>query len=123
MDPSRSPARLRTAFGRTYYALYLLVRKEISTRYHVAHRYLPHGALYTHRQSVHAHKHVRELGRELQRMYTLRQKADYELGPDPTVQGQLDDPDLVRSLIDRVEVLAQTLPRLDFAPVVPLFRP
>src|SRR4051812_40040099 len=123
MVPAASPARLRTGFGRAYYALFLLVRTEISVRYQVPYRRLQHGALFTHLQSVRASKHLRGLGRELQRMYTLRQKADYELAPDPNVKGQLNDPDLVEGLVDRVERLTKTLPRLDFASVVPLLRP
>jgi len=123
MVPAASPARLRTGFGRAYYALFLLVRTEISVRYQVPYRRLQHGALFTHLQSVRASKHLRGLGRELQRMYTLRQKADYELAPDPNVKGQLEDPDLLDALIDRAEELAATLPQLDFSPVIPLLDP
>jgi len=118
-----TPARLRTAFGRAYYALFLLVREEISSRHHIHYRRLPHGAVYTHLQSPRAGQEVRELGRELQRMYTLRQNADYELAPNLVVKGQLEDVELLGSLINRTRKLAAILHQLDFSPVVPLFRP
>lgn len=126
LSAARMPLRsayLRTAFGRAYYALYLLVRAELSARHNIPYRRLPHGAVYTHLQSARASKHVRELGRDLQRMYTLRQKADYDVAPDAGVKWQLEDADLIDALIDRAEQLAATLPRLDFSPIVPLFRP
>lgn len=119
----RGPAALRTAFGRVYYALYLLVREELATRYRIHHRHLPHGAVFTHLQSPRAGRHVRELGRDLQRMYRLRQAADYELAPNPVAQGQLADAGLAGSLIEIAERRAKALPRLDFAPVVPLLDP
>src|SRR6185503_17345435 len=100
---------LRTAFGRAYYGLFLLVRTEISVHYRVPYRRLQHGALYTHLQSSAAGKHLRELGRELQRMDTFRQQADYELAPDPRVKSQLEDAELLNALIDRAEELATTL--------------
>lgn len=117
------PARLRTAFGRVYYALYLLVREELSRRYRIPHRHLPHGAVYTHLQSPRASGRVRELGRDLQRMYRLRQTADYELAPDAEANRQLEDVALVGSLIHLAETQAKALPQLDFAPVVALLHP
>jgi hypothetical protein len=117
-----SAAYLRTAFGRAYYALYLLVRSEIARRHGINHRHLPHGALYTHLQSSRASGRVRELGRELQRMYEFRQKADYDLAPGARMTAQLEDTNLLNSLINRADEFAAELPHLDFSPVVPLFQ-
>jgi hypothetical protein len=118
-----TPARLRTAFGRVYYALYLLVREELTRRYSIPYRHLPHGAVYTHLQSPRVSGRVRELGRDLQRMYRLRQKADYELAPDATVKGELEDAELVGSLARLAEERAKALPQLDFSPILPLLLP
>jgi hypothetical protein len=86
-----SSARVRAAYGRAYYGLYLSVRAVIANRHRVDHRKLKHGAVYTHLQSPRAAKEVQRVGRELQRLYTLRQKADYELAPTDPWRGHLDD--------------------------------
>lgn len=44
-------ARVRTAYGRAYYALYLLVRTELAHRHRILPRRLHYGAVYTHLQS------------------------------------------------------------------------
>ena len=122
-QPEAAVARLRTAFGRVYYALYLLVREELSRRHRIPYRHLPHGAVYTHLQSPRASGRVRELGRDLQRMYRLRQTADYELAPDPVAKGQLEDARLVDLLIHLATEQAKALPQLDFSPIVALLDP
>jgi len=114
-------ARVRTALGRTYYALYLLVRAEIARRHGVSLRSLQHGAMYTRLQSPRASDEVRQLGRDLQLLYTLRQMADYELDPAPSWKKQLEDAEGAAALVRRAGELARTLPRLDFSPVVSLF--
>lgn len=116
-------ARLRTAYGRVYYALYLLVRTELERRHHLERRWLQHGAVYTHLQSPRAGEQVRTLGRELQRMYTLRQKADYELDLPPEWKVQMEDEALATDLIAAAASWATRLPHLDFSPVVPLLNP
>jgi len=116
-------ARVRTAYGRAYYALYLLVRNEIERRHHVRPRWLHHGAVYTHLQSPRAGEQVRSLGRELQRMYTLRQKADYELDLLPEWEAQMEDEELAADLIAAAASWVARLPALDFSPVIPLLDP
>src|SRR5215218_2154072 len=107
-------ARVRTALGRAYYALYLLVRAEIARRHGVSIRSLQHGALYTRLQSPRASDEVRQLGRDLQLMYTLRQRADYEMDPPPSWKKQLEDPTGAEALVRRAGELARTIPHLDF---------
>jgi hypothetical protein len=116
-------ARVRTALGRVYYALYLLVRSEIARRHGVLLKHLHHGAVYTRLQSPRASEEVRLLGRDLQLMYTLRQKADYELDPDPSWNAQLQDAVGAAVLVQRAGELARALPRLDFSPVISLLDP
>lgn len=116
-------ARVRTTLGRTYYALYLLVRREISRRYGILHRHLQHGTVYTRLQSPLASDEVRRLGRSLEWMYTLRQKADYELDPDGSWREHLTDEVRALGLAQLAIELAALLPQLDFASVVPLLRP
>ena len=118
-----SSARVRTAYGRAYYGLYLTVRSEIATRHGIHHRKLNHGAVYTHLQNSKAPKRVRRVGRELQRLYTLRQTADYELAPSYPWRGYLEDADLAATLATRALVLSRMVPHLDFSPVVSLFDP
>jgi hypothetical protein len=129
IDARRQPladarsARVRTALGRTYYALYLLVRAEIARRHGIPVRHLQHGLVYTRLQSPLAGDGVRALGRDLERLYTLRQKADYELDPDLLWKEQLDDAVGAEALAHRAWELASALPQLDFSPIVPLLDP
>lgn len=118
-----SEARVRTTLGRTYYALYLLVRREISRRHGILYRHLQHGTVYTRLQSPLASDEVRNLGRNLEWMYTLRQKADYELDPDGSWREHLTDEGRALALAQLAMELAVLLPRLDFAPVVQLLKP
>jgi hypothetical protein len=116
-----SSARVRAAYGRAYYGLYLSVRLAIQNRHGVRQRKLSHGALYTHLQSPRAAKDVQRVGRELQRLYILRQKADYELAPADPWRGHLDDAVLATTLAERALALSRIVPRLDFSSVIPLF--
>jgi hypothetical protein len=116
-------ACVRTAYGRAYYALYLLVRAELERRHHIEPRRLQHGAVYTHLQSPRAGEQVRSLGRELQRMYTFRQKADYELDLPPEWEARMEDEALAADLVAAAASWAARLPHLDFSPVVPLLDP
>jgi hypothetical protein len=118
--PHRS-ARVRTSYGRAYYGLYLTVRREIASRHGLQHKQLNHGAVYTHLQNSKAPKAVRRLGRELQRLYTLRQTADYELAPREPWRTDLDNARLATALAVRALALSRTVRQLDFTPVVPLF--
>jgi hypothetical protein len=118
-DPEAS--RVRAAYGRAYYGLYLSVRRAIADRHRIHHRRLNHGALYSHLQSPRATTEVRRLGRELERLYTLRQKADYDLSPGEPWRGHLEDHRLAATLAARALTLSRALPRLDFSSVIPLF--
>ena len=118
-----SEAQVRTALGRTYDALYLLVRREISRRHGILYRHLQHGTVYTRLQSPVASDEVRRLGRNLEWMYRLRQKADYELDPDGSWREHLTDEVRALGLAQLAMELAALLPRLDFSPVVPLLQP
>ena len=70
-------ARVRTAYGRAYYALY--------RRYHV--------------------------------------DPDYELAPRPEWRRHLENARSARKVVALAADLAAGVPRLDFSPIVPLFRP
>ena len=126
-EPPSSPemiaARVRTALGRSYYAVYLLVRAEISRRHGIAPRHLQHGAVYTRLQSSTANDDVRRLGRKLEWMYTLRQKADYELDPDSPWREHLHDVEGAEAIALTALELAQAIPQLDFSPVAALLDP
>ncbi|MFL5540809.1 MAG: hypothetical protein ACJ8J0_17590 [Longimicrobiaceae bacterium] len=116
-------ARVRAAYGRAYYALYLLVRTELERRHHIRPRWLQHGAVYTHLQSPRAGEQVRSLGRELQRLYTLRQKADYALELPPEWEARMEDEALAADIVAAATTWAARLPLLDFSSVVPLLDP
>jgi len=118
---SMREARVRTAYGRAYYALYLLVRNELERRHKLRTRALAHGAVYTHLQSSQASEEVRQLGRELQRLYTLRQKADYELVPIAEWEKLMADERFAAELVVLAAEWSPRLSRLDFSPVVTLF--
>lgn len=79
--------------------------------------------MYTRLQSPLASDEVRNLGRNLEWMYTLRQKADYELDPGGPWREHLADEVQALALAQLAMELAVLLPRLDFAPVVPLLKP
>jgi hypothetical protein len=112
---------VRTAYGRADYGLYLTVRSEIMRRHGLHQKKLNHGALYTHLQSSRASKRVRRVGFELQRLYALRQSADYELAPSHPWRSHLEDADLAATLATRALALSRTVSQLDFSPVVTLF--
>jgi uncharacterized protein (UPF0332 family) len=118
--PSRE-ARLRAAYGRAYYALYLSVRASIVRRYRVPIRALQHGKLYTHLQNSRAGDVLNDLGREMERMYTLRQKADYDLSPSSPWQRRLTNSELILLLARQAAALASSAENLDFTPILHLF--
>jgi hypothetical protein len=122
-SPEMTAARVGTALGRSYYAVYLLVRAEISRRHGISPRHLQHGTVYTRLQSPMASDDVRRLGRNLEWMYTLRQKADYELDPDPVWRGHLQDVEGAAAIAQTALELARTIPQLDFSPVAALLDP
>lgn len=120
-SPEMREARVRTALGRTYYALYLLVRAEIMRRHGIPLRRLQHGVVYTRLQSSVASEEVRRVGRMLEWLYALRQKADYEPAADPAWRGRLEDPVGAGELAVSALAIAAKLPKLDFSAVAPLF--
>jgi uncharacterized protein (UPF0332 family) len=116
-----TPARVRTAVGRAYYAVFLLIRAELSRRHRVPLRRIQHGSVYTHLQSPRAGDELRHAGRELERLYAARQKADYDLAPDAFWRRHVEDPSAARILLRSAGKLAQAIPRLDLSPIAPLF--
>ena len=123
-EPAASrEAQLRAAFGRAYYAVFLAVRSVLLRRYHVRSRWVDHGKLFTHLQHSRAGEHLNHLGREIERLYRLRQKADYDLGPAADWQRRLANPVLADFLARQAIGLTSAVEELDFAPVVHLFQP
>jgi hypothetical protein len=114
-------ARVRTALGRAYYGLYLQVRTAIAGRHGVPLRRLRHGPVYTHLQNSRLPVETRALGRYLQHLYTLRQKADYELSPDELWRSKLGDPEVAAAAAVEARRLARMIPSCDFSPVAHLF--
>jgi hypothetical protein len=84
-------------------------------------RRVAHGALYTYLQSASVAADVRRLDRELERLYALRQKADYETSPPPDLEKVLRNPAYVDWLatqaLDRMALLDQ----MDFSPILHRF--
>jgi hypothetical protein len=64
---------------------------------------------------------LRDLGRELERLYVLRQKADYELALSPDWQRQIEDPEFASVAAARIDRLSRRIHYLDFTPIVHLF--
>lgn len=114
-------ARVRAAYGRAYYGLYLSVRREIAGRHRIHRRRLTHGVLYSYLQSPRATTEVRRLGQELERLYALRQEADYELAPEEPWRRHMEDHRLAATRAARALTLSRSLPGLDFSSVIPLF--
>ena len=116
-------ARVRTSFGRAYYGLYLIVRATISTRHGIPLRRFEHGKLSRFLQDSRLRRDARALGRYLEHLYSLRQKADYELDPRGLWEEKLADPALATKTVAEAKRFARTVPVLDFTPVVHLFDP
>jgi hypothetical protein len=113
--------RLRAALGRAYYALYLTTREVIARRHGIHPRRLSHGVLFTYLQHSTVSHEVRLLGQQLARLYTLRQKADYEVLPTPEWRRKLTDGRYVDLVAKQAIASALALERLDFGPVAELF--
>ncbi|HEX8906380.1 MAG TPA: hypothetical protein VF771_16140 [Longimicrobiaceae bacterium] len=116
-------ARVRAAYGRLYYGLFLIVRDALVSRHRVASREVRHGALSDHLQHSNLADEVRSLGREMQRLYALRQKADYELAPRAPWDKQLVDVGLAQLLSRRALEFANSVQHFDFTPIIHLFDP
>ena len=111
-------ARVRAAYGRAYYTLFLAVRSAIAARHAVPERRLEHGKLYTYLQSSRADARVRAVGKQLQHLYDLRRRADYELASD-AAWGNVHSADLAAQQAIHLAAVAATL---DFSSVVDLLR-
>ena len=114
-------ARIRTAYGRLYYGLFLSIREAIVARHGVPPRRVEHGALISHLQHSTLDGAVRKLGREMQKLYSLRRQADYELAPAPQVRAQLEDAVSARILAREVMRFVRQIPHMDFTPIAHLF--
>jgi hypothetical protein len=111
-------ARVRAAYGRAYYTLFLAVRSTIAARHAVPERRLEHGKLYTHLQSPRADARVRGVGKQLQHLYDLRRRADYDLAPDATWRN-VHSADLAAQQAIHLAAIVATL---DFGSVIDLLR-
>ena len=114
-------ARARTAHGRLYYGLFLTIRSILVHRHGLPSHTVKHGDLYRHLQHSTIQGALRELGRELEWLYSLRQKADYDLALSRGWQGKVENADFAAVAAARALALAQNVPQLDFAPIIPLF--
>lgn len=114
-------ARVRTAYGRLYYGLFLAVREVLVHRHAVRSGSIDHGKLYTHLQHSRLSHEVRDLGRDMQRLYRLRRDADYELAPPAAIQKQLVDFENAQVLARRAAAWIPRVAHLDLAPVAHLF--
>jgi hypothetical protein len=65
-------------------------------------------------------RELRELGRELERLYSIRRKADYAPSPSPEWNARVEAPEFAALSATRVLALAERVPHLDFTPLVPL---
>jgi hypothetical protein len=113
--------RLRAALGRAYYALYLTTRAVIARKHGIQERQVSHGLLYTYLQHSTASLEVQLLGQALYQLYTLRQKADYDVLPTGPWQRKLRDAKYVDLVAKQAIASASALDRLDFGPVAALF--
>lgn len=116
--PASLEARVRAAYGRAYYTLFLAVRAAISRKHGIPERRLEHGRLYTHLQSPRAEPRVRGVGKQLEHLYRLRRRADYELAPDAAWQNA-GSADLAAQ---QAMQLAATVEALDYGSIVDLLR-
>ncbi|HSU13438.1 hypothetical protein [Longimicrobium sp.] len=114
-------ARIRNAYGRLYYGLFLSVREVLLRRHRLPSRRIDHGKIYTHLQNSRLANEARVLGREMQRLYNLRRTADYDLAPPPAVLKQLEDFENAQILAARALAWVPRIPHLDLTPVVHLF--
>lgn len=112
--------RARTAHSRTYYGLFLIIRSILVGRHGLHVRRVEHGLLIRRMQYSSVSGELRELGRELERLYSIRQKADYDLAPSPEWQTRVEDPEFAAVSAARVLVIAERVRHLDFSPLVPL---
>ena len=117
--PIRS-ARIRTAYGRLYYGLFLAVREELARRHFISPRRVRHD-LASRLQHSALGRQARELGREMQRLYNLRRQADYEISPPPLVSAELEDAANAEVLAGRALEFVKVIPHLDLTPIVHLF--
>ena len=79
--------------------------------------------MYTRLQSPLLDEDARRVGRILEWLYTLRQKADYEMDPEPAWRAQLQDAEQAATLARHALDLSGRIQALDFSPVVFLLDP
>lgn len=116
-----SPAvRARTAYGRIYYGLFLMVRAILVQRYGVPVRRVEHGRLFMRLQHSTIRGDLRDLGREMERLYSFRQQADYAVAPVRDVREMIEDPAIAAVVAGQTLTLAKRVPQFDFAPVAHL---
>ena len=116
-----SPAvRARTAYGRMYYGLFLIIRAILVQRHGVPVRRVEHGRLFMRLQHSTIRGDLRDLGRELERLYSFRQQADYVVAPTGNVREMIEDPAIAAVVAGQTLTLANRVAQFDFAPLVGL---
>lgn len=111
-------ARVRSSLGRSYYALFLAVRREIcqQTGLHVDNE-IGHGelknVLFSAGSSI-PDARITAVATLLSTLYDQRQKADYKLDPAPPWPERLKKPKFAEGWATQVEEAIRKLPQIDF---------
>lgn len=114
-------ARIRTAIGRAYYALFLSIRTEIRTlegkAIHGRGDQIDHGAL---KNFLYLAKNtdLNNLARTLDELYEARRQADYVLEPTGRWERYYESPRNAKRLLKRAEAEIRRLPNIDFTEMV-----
>ena len=114
-------ARIRTAVGRAYYALFLAIRTEIRVQEgsapHGRDDRIDHGKLKDSLASAN-NPDLNRLAEILSRVYEARQQADYVLEPIGRWDGYFTKPRNAEKLLRRVEAEIRNLRNIDFTEMV-----
>ena len=113
-------ARIRTAVGRAYYALFLAIRTEIRVQKgrppHGRDDRIDHGNLKNSLASAN-NSDLNRLAEILSRVYEARRQADYVLEPVGRWDGYFTKP-VTQKLLKRVEAEIRNLQNIDFTEMV-----
>ena len=114
-------ARIRTAIGRAYYALFLSIRTEIRTlegkAIHGRDDRIDHGAL-KNLLYLANNSDLNNLARTLDELYEARRQADYVLEPTGRWEKYYESPRNAKRLLIRAEAEIRRLPNIDFTEMV-----
>ena len=114
-------ARIRTAVGRAYYALFLAIRTEIRVQEgsasHGRDDRIDHGKLKDSLASAN-NSDLNRLAEILSQVYEARRQADYVLEPIGRWDGYFTKPRNAEKLLKRVEAEIRNLQNIDFTEMV-----